>query len=207
MKSYPMGSRKNLGASTLQGNGSAGSLRAERSMVDRQRVSPQFVRLRWNVNMKLRRRHIRCLAMPGRAALALILLASPSACASHVHRAKKLDVSLDVRVMDLRREPQKVQPETDHRLTYLDVKVDILNPSNQRLWANDCHGQARDAGGHLVYVFSFQPGPPAGQFMAGHGRFAGWVMGTARVSYETVGGAATATATCEAWDWGDNPPI
>jgi hypothetical protein len=138
--------------------------------------------------------------------LALALPSCPSV--GLVHRAKVLDVRLDVRVTNFGVSPRKDQPqETQRPLTYLNVRVSIANRSDQHVWANGCRGLAFDESGAIVYTFSIAAGPPAGLELDGHREWAGLVGGVALVPHNLATRAVGATATCQAWDWDGYAPI
>jgi hypothetical protein len=150
--------------------------------------------------------------MRGSFLATVLILASMSACwedpDSGVHRAAILDVHLDVHVSDVSVAPNRVQddPKRPDR-TWVLVDVDMRSPSGRQLWANDCHGQAFDSQGHLLFEFAFEVGFPAGQYMTPHARYAAnSVQGLAPTSKKIVRETARATAGCAAWDWGDFPP-
>lgn len=141
-------------------------------------------------------------------ALTLLVLPGLAACQSNVHRAKLLDVRLGVDVHDLRLERPKMQPQkTRDPLTLVDIDLTISNPADERVWASDCQGRAYDAAGTFIYVFSFEPGYPAGALIEAKRTWTGWATGSARVSNKVAATAARATAECQALDWGDEPPI
>jgi len=86
-------------------------------------------------------------------------------------------------------------------------RIDISNPSDQDVWANDCRAQAFDGRGRLLYRFTFGLGI-GGAEMRPHGSYAAdWTAYARQVSPDEVRATARATATCQAWDWHGNPPI
>jgi hypothetical protein len=150
---------------------------------------------------------MRVIRRVGPVVVALGLLPVASACRSNAHRAKVLDVQLGVDVHDVRLEPPKMQPsKMRHPVTLLDIDVTISNPADQHVWASDCQGRAYDAAGRLAYVFSFQPGYPAGELIDAKRTWTGRATGSARVSNALAATVDHATAACKALDWGDTPP-
>ncbi|MDP9301498.1 MAG: hypothetical protein M3P43_11495 [Actinomycetota bacterium] len=109
-----------------------------------------------------------------------------------------------VRVAPNRMQDSEKKPDR----TWILLDVDIRNPSDRELWANDCHGQAFDSRGNLLFDFGFGLGFPAGQYMAPHARVAAnGVQALASTSGNIAGETMRATAACAAWDWGDFPPV
>jgi hypothetical protein len=157
-----------------------------------------------------RLRHRERLPLAVMMAAILIQACSSSSSGTTVHRATVLEFRIPVQVDSLHVAPRNMQDvPVQHDRTIVQMTIRMTNPSDARLWANDCDARAYDRDGHRLYGFTFNPdGGVAGAYMEPGGSFQGEeviaVVPTTRKSVETT---ASIRADCGAWDWGDTPPI
>jgi hypothetical protein len=115
-----------------------------------------------------------------------------------------LDVPFHVTLTSIhlkKRHPHAVSP------LLIRFHIDISNPSDQDVWANDCRAQAFDGRGRLLYGFTFGLGIGGAEMQPQGSYAANWTAYAKQVSPYEVRATARATATCQAWDWHGNPPI
>jgi hypothetical protein len=129
-----------------------------------------------------------------------------SGCNSGVRTAKILDIPLGVRIGSVRLSPQQRKPSLHPAKGYILFEVTVFDPSDQAIWANACKGQAFDAQRDLLYTFNFGFAV-AGAYVGPYGHFSGQVGALVDASKRQILETSSATATCQAWDWGGHPPI
>ena len=138
----------------------------------------------------------------------VIQACSSSSSSTAVHRATVLDFRIPAEVDSFHVAPRNMQdvPREHDRIT-LQMAIRMTNPSDARLWANDCHARAYDRDGHPLYALTFNPYPVAGAYMEPGDSFQSEVIAVAPTSRKSIETTASIQADCGAWDWGDTPPI